>query len=321
MVNPLRVALLLGALLLHLSLPASGEASRIVVISDINGRYGSTGYHQRVSSAVERIIAMQPDLVISTGDMVAGQRPSPKLQRAELETMWRNFHRFVRQPLEGAGIPVLMTPGNHDASVYPGFELEREAYTEYHADHPPGIEPQPAGRFPYHYATEYRGLLLISLDATASGPLPAPQREWLATALEDAGRYHAVLVFGHLPLQPVATGRERDVITDPELESLIAAAGVKAYLSGHHHAYYPGRRGGVDMLSMGNLGGNQRKLVGTNVRTGFSFALLEIDARGVLGITAYLAPHYERILAPETLPPRIGSGDRALRRRDVQDPG
>ncbi len=145
MMNSMRVALLLGALLLHVSLPASSEVSLIVVISDINGRYGSTGYHQRVSGAVERIIAMKPDLVISTGDMVAGQRPSPKLQRAELETMWRNFHSFVRQPLEQAGIPVLMTPGNHDASVYPGFELERETYTDYHADHPPGIEPEPGG--------------------------------------------------------------------------------------------------------------------------------------------------------------------------------
>ena len=75
------------------------------------------------------------------------------------------------------------------------------------------------------------------------------------------------------------------------------------------------------MLSMGNLGGNQRKLVGTDVRTGFSFALLEIDAQGVLGITAYLAPQYDRILSPPTLPPRIGSGDRALQRRDLKDPG
>ena len=317
----MRVALLLGALLFQVGLPASSEVSRIVVISDINGRYGSVNYHQRVSGAVERIIAMKPDLVISTGDMVAGQRPSPKLQRAELEVMWRNFHYSVRQPLEKAGIPVLMTPGNHDASAYPGFALEREMYTDYHADHPPGIEPQPGGRFPYHYATVYQDLLLISLDATASGPLPAPQRQWLATALENAGRYRAVLVFGHLPLQPVAIGRERDIVTDPELESLMAAAGVTAYLSGHHHAYYPGRRAGIDMLSMGNLGGNQRKLVGTDVRTGFSFALLEIDAAGVLGITAYLAPQFDSTLAPVSLPPRIGSGDRALQRRDLRDPG
>lgn len=51
---------------------------RIVVISDINGSYGSTEYNPRVKQAVERIQDMQPDLVISAGDMVAGQK-QPRL--------------------------------------------------------------------------------------------------------------------------------------------------------------------------------------------------------------------------------------------------
>lgn len=85
----LRLKLLL---LFSLSIPghafATGDSQRIVVISDINGRYASTDYHPRVATAIQRIVALEPDIVISTGDMIAGQRPTPKLQQAELSAMY-----------------------------------------------------------------------------------------------------------------------------------------------------------------------------------------------------------------------------------------
>jgi hypothetical protein len=52
----------------------AGEALRVAVISDLNGDYGSTDYEAEVDEAVSSICALNPDLVISTGDMVAGQR-------------------------------------------------------------------------------------------------------------------------------------------------------------------------------------------------------------------------------------------------------
>ena len=62
-------------LALAVSTPAAwSKPLRVAVISDINGRYGATAYHPRVAVAMQRIIALEPDLVISTGDMVAGQR-------------------------------------------------------------------------------------------------------------------------------------------------------------------------------------------------------------------------------------------------------
>ncbi|MBL9057575.1 MAG: hypothetical protein JNJ84_15015, partial [Rhodobacteraceae bacterium] len=76
-----------GLLVLILAAPIEAEPLRIAVISDLNGSYGSTDYGQPVSGAVARIIALKPDLVISTGDMVAGQRLNPKLAPAELAGM------------------------------------------------------------------------------------------------------------------------------------------------------------------------------------------------------------------------------------------
>ncbi len=307
------------ALLLHpLALWAQGEGpGRVAVISDINGRYGTTEYNRRVSRAITRIIALEPDLVISTGDMVAGQRPDPPLTAAELDVMWRSFETTVHTPLDRAGIPLLMTPGNHDASAYPGFELERATYREYLSRRPLKLAQKPVGNYPFHYRVDIGGLRLISLDATRYGSLDPTQRDWLSGELQRTGEFTHTLVFGHLPLQPVARGREREVLVDPALESMLAEAGVTAYLSGHHHSYYPGYRLGLNMLSIGNLGGNQRELVGTRQRTGYSFAILELLPAGGLEVTALQGPSFDGPIDIRGLPASIGSGVQTLRRRDL----
>lgn len=309
--------LLAAALFLQAGI-ATAEAARLAVISDINGRYGSADYHPRLDAAIARIIELEPDLVISTGDMVAGQRPSPKLTRAELDNMWQSFHRRVRTPLESAGIPVLMTPGNHDASGYPGYELEREAYINYHRRHPSSLAPLPGGQFPFYFAIAHGELLLVSLDATRSGPLDQAQRNWLSNLLQQYGDSRGIL-FGHLPLQPVARGREQDIVTDPQLEALLTQHNVSAYLSGHHHAWYPGQRLETAMLSIGNLGGNQRALIDTNQKTGFSFALLEIDDGKLRSISAYAAPGFRQTVDNTLLPEHLGTGPAQLQRLDLDD--
>ncbi|WP_217362476.1 hypothetical protein, partial [Ruegeria arenilitoris] len=57
----LAIGLLLWALA---SVQAAAEAVRIVVISDLNGSYGSVKYDARVGKAIKRIIEIDPDLVI-----------------------------------------------------------------------------------------------------------------------------------------------------------------------------------------------------------------------------------------------------------------
>ncbi|MEP4485440.1 MAG: metallophosphoesterase [Halioglobus sp.] len=300
-------ACLVGLLLTLLIHPEISHAQglRIAVISDINGRYGSSEYNPRLARAIAQIIELKPNLVISTGDMVAGQRPAPKLTRTELEEMWNSFHKEVRVPLETAGIPLLMTPGNHDASGYAGYELERDIYREYHLNHPQTIQPLPGGSYPYYFATEHEGTLLVSLDATRSGTLDFAQRTWLSETLPAQGG-KPILVFGHLPLQAVAIGREQDIVSDTELERLLVTHSVTAYLSGHHHAWYPGERLDIAMISIGNLGGNQRSLVGTTIKTGFSFALLELDEAGIKHITAYTGPDFQQPIDDQALPPQLG---------------
>jgi predicted MPP superfamily phosphohydrolase len=46
---------------------------RIVVISDLNSEYGATDYRDEVKKAIALAPEWEPDIVLSGGDMVAGQ--------------------------------------------------------------------------------------------------------------------------------------------------------------------------------------------------------------------------------------------------------
>ena len=297
-------------------LSAAGEPLRVAVISDLNGDYGSTRYGATVDGAVSSIIALEPDLVISTGDMVAGQR-RPHLSRADVEQMWDAFHRHVSEPLQAAGIPLAVTPGNHDASAYDGFGLERRIFDEQWLPRRPGVVFLDHTGYPYHYAFSLGDILFISLDATVIGHLPEGQMAWLRQLLERHGAvYQRRIIFSHLPLWPLARGREREFIGDPGLQALLENAGVELWLSGHHHAFYPGASGGIALVGQACLGAGPRRLIGTEHRSARGFTLLELPADGI-EVTAYEAPDFRTPLDWSTLPARLRTHTADLQRADL----
>jgi predicted MPP superfamily phosphohydrolase len=294
----------------------AGQPLRVAVISDLNGDYGSTRYEATVDAAVSRIIALQPDLVISTGDMVAGQR-RPHLTRSEVEHMWQAFHEHISKPLQAAGIPLVATPGNHDASAYKGFDLERTIYREQWQARRPGIAFIDATGYPFYYAFVLQDVLFISLDATVVGNLPEAQMTWLRRLLEKHGQdYQRRVVFSHLPLWPFARGRESEFIGDPELQTMLEQAAVELYLSGHHHTFYPGVSGRLALVGQACLGAGPRRLIGTGDRSARSFTLLEITTEGI-EVAAYRAPQFENLVDWTTLPARIRSPAAELQRADL----
>jgi hypothetical protein len=308
-----------SAWLLPLALfPLLGAAQtlRVAVISDLNGAYGSTDYATQVDHALSRIVALKPDLVISTGDMVAGQR-RPHLTRGEVDRMWQAFHAYVSEPLQAAGIPLVVTPGNHDASAYDGFALERTIYAEQWLQRRPAVQFLDAAGYPYYYAFSLGDILFISLDATVVGHLPEQQMAWLRQLLARHGSQHRRrVVFSHLPLWPLARGREREYIGDPRLQSLLEQAGVELYLSGHHHAFYPGVSGTTAFVGQACLGAGPRPLLGTEQRSARSFTLLEFTPEGIQ-VGAYQAPGFRTLVDWSTLPERIQSPAFQLLRADL----
>lgn len=314
-----RVLAWLAAPLLAAPAAAAGSTpTRVVVLSDFNGAYGSVGYHESVDAAVRRTIALRPDLVISTGDMVAGQRIQPPLTRDQLVAMWDAFHQHVTTPLQRAGLPLAVTPGNHDGASGKRFTLEREVYREQWLARRPALEFVDAAGYPFDYAFRLRGKLFVSIDATFVGPLSPGQRAWVERVLREGGRDTAQrIVFSHVPLWPFAVGRERDFLGDRQLEAILQREQVGIVLSGHHHAYYPGYKDGVRYVSQGCLGAAPRALIGHDAPSERTLTLLELGADGAARIEAYGGAAFDRPLARESLPREVRSSVATLLRDDL----
>ena len=305
-----------SALAVFLLLCKPSLALDVIVISDLNGSYGSTQYSERVGAAVSRIIELDPDLVISTGDMVAGQR-KPVLSEKDVLAMWRSFHSQVSNPLQKAGIPFVVTPGNHDASAYGGFEREREIFAREWRARKPQLNYLDDADYPFFYAFELEGIVFASLDATTLGPLSGGQNERIAGLSNDG---NPIVTFSHLPLWPFAQQREKEIIGDPLLERVYQANGVVLHLSGHHHAYFPGWKDGVAYISQACLGGGSRKLIGEQRRSEHSFTQLTFAPDATFSVEALKAPDFRLAVENETLPSQIGSPKAVLQRLDLISP-
>jgi hypothetical protein len=218
--------------------------------------------------------------------------------------MWRAFHDAVTHPLAGAGIPLLVTPGNHDASAYSGFELEREIYRTEWAGRAPPLTIE--GNWPFHYSTTLGGVRFISLDVTTVGTLDASQLAWLEAQPQSD---KDTVVFSHLPLHPFTTARETEIIVDTALGHLVEQKAVEVYLSGHHHAFWPGTSNGLAYISQACLGGGPRVLIGDTAPAPRAITILEFSGTGIR-VSALSAPGFETPIDLSDLPPRIGALDR-----------
>jgi hypothetical protein len=296
----------------------SAPADRLALVSDLNGRYGSTGYHARVAGAADSIIDRRPALVLSAGDMVAGQSPGG-LDDVVLESMWNAFTDEFLAPLDRAGIPVAVTAGNHDASAYPGFERDRAAFERHWSERPPsGLLP--GSEWPWRYALARDGLLAITFDGTMPGRLPARERDFVARMLRQHGdAAEWTLVWSHLPFWPLAENRESEFIDDAGFLALLHDAGVDAYVSGHHHLFYAGvDEAGMLHVAVGALGGNARRFSSGGARQPHGYAELE-RREASLSVSAFVAPAFTP-LAGATLPPRVSGPAGELTRLDEPAP-
>lgn len=290
------------------------------VVSDLNGRYGETTYSDGVHESVRWLVEdVQPDLVVSTGDMVAGQRAG-----LDYEGMWAGFHAAVSTPLASAGIPFAVTPGNHDASAGAAFFGERITFVEQWRQRRPDVEFVDDRFYPLHYAFKAKGVLFVSLDATMVGPIDATQRRWLREVLQANSDARAKVVYGHIPLYPVTQGREKEILRDEKLEQMLNEFDVDMMIAGHHHAYYPGRRGDLRLVNMACLGSGPRKLVGEDEVNPKSLLLVRVSAQDEITLDAYeSAAHLNRTppkIDRATLPEYLNEGAWRIWRDDVEAP-
>lgn len=307
------IALLaLGLLLVARPEPPPVAPLRIAVVSDLNSRYGSTTYAPAVHAAAEALVdRIKPDVVLITGDMVAGQKAG-----VDAPAMWQAFHAAVTEPLVAAGIPLAPAPGNHDAA--PGFAKERAEYVAQWSepDRVPAVTFLDRSHYPLYYSFEVRGVFFAALDATAVGPLRRGQRAWLDAQLSGTAA-EAKIVFGHLPNHPFSVHRETEILDDPELEAILARHAVDAYVSGHHHAYYPGALDGVRHVAMPCLGSGARRLLGASTRSTPALLVMGVDGGDIVTLEALPAPDFQHPVERATLPRRVSRGRHTVLRDDL----
>jgi hypothetical protein len=152
------------------------------------------------------------------------------------------------------------------------------------------------------------------------GPLPDDQHAWLESILERTEDIEMKVVYGHLPLVPFAEERQREILADARLERLLNTHDVDVMFSGHHHAYYPGRRGDLRLVGLSCLGGGPRSLLGTDRPSPHSAVVLQIEADGSVTIEAHHGPEMQRTIDHSDLPRSLGDGDWRVWRQDVRPP-
>ncbi|AQG81906.1 phosphodiester glycosidase family protein [Spirosoma montaniterrae] len=243
------------------ALPQRGDV-RIAVVSDLNSGLGSATYEWQVDSIMQRIPRIwRPDLVLCGGDMVAGQ--GPITSTTVIQGMWRGFDRSVMTPFRASKTPFGFTIGNHDGIRSAAFATERNLTKTYWDTTQTNLPFVDRSNFPFYYSFKVRDLFVASWDASSS-TITNDNLNWLRTQLAtpEARSARMRFVVGHLPLYSVA--QERDApgnILDraDSLRSILETNNVQTYVSGHHHAYYPGKRGKLELLNAGAAGSGPRQ--------------------------------------------------------------
>lgn len=266
--------------------PSRGDV-RLVVISDLNGAYGATDYDPEVDKAITLLPFWQPDLVLCSGDMVAGQKPT--LTKEQLNAMWLAFDEHIGNPLRQSDIPYGFTMGNHDASAAKNssggflFERERNVASDYWNDpkRDPGLEFVNRYEFPFYYTFKFDDIFFLVWDGS-SAKIPQDKLNWVEQALESPEAQSAKLkiVLGHLPLYGIAEGRDLpgEVMDNAEqLREMLQRHQVHTYISGHQHAYYPGYKGELQLLHAGILGSGPRQFIDSQLPPRKTLTVIDIN--------------------------------------------
>ncbi|AFZ36865.1 metallophosphoesterase [Stanieria cyanosphaera PCC 7437] len=299
---------------------------KIVVISDLNSQYGSTTYEPEVHQAISLILKWQPDLVLCGGDMIAGQKLS--LSTEQIKAMWAAFDRQIAQPLRDRSIPFGFTIGNHDGSGARSegnqiFQRERKLASAYWNDskYNYNLNFVDQAEFPFYYTFESQRIFFLVWDASTNVISPQ-QLSWVEQSLASNEAQQAMMriAIGHLPLYPVAVGREKsgEYLEEAEkLRSLLEKYKVHTYISGHDHAYYPGKKGQLQLLNAGALGSGPRQLLNSNLPPRKTITIVEIDLSNSTTVYTTYDLQTLKIVDPVSLPPIIIAPNGKVLRRDL----
>ena len=221
--------------------------------------------HQTHQEVVDSIVAIEPDFVLHTGDLVYRGREFP---------YWEIFFEIERELM--SRIPLFPALGNHEDNHQHYFDLF----------YLPGNERW--------YAFDYGNALFICLQVDGIvdfGP-GSEQYDWLKSELE-ANRQPWLFVYFHIPPYSSTQREEPDVEQEVRqaLTPLFEQYGVDVVFTGHNHNYERNEVNGVTYIVTGGGGAplsvmEDPELTRAAFAVTFHFVLLEIDGNH-LGATVF----------------------------------
>lgn len=202
---------------------------RFAVVSDRTG-----GHRPKIfSQAMQQINLLQPEFVMSVGDLIEGY--SEKSDKVEQE--WTEFQSYVKR----LQMPFFYVPGNHDITNAMQEKMYREKY-----------------RAPYYHFV-YRNVLFLCLsseDPPVKGNEDSPrfskdQLDYMKKAIDDNSKARWIFTFLHKPLW-----NEGSVAINGWLdyEKLLAGKNHTVF-AGHVHHYQKFQRNGMRYYSLSTTGG------------------------------------------------------------------
>lgn len=203
---------------------------QFAVVSDRTG-----GHREKVfGRAVEQLNLLQPEFVVSVGDLIEGYTKDPIKLAAE----WKEFQGYVSR----LHMPFFYVPGNHDVSNALQEKVWQEKF----------------GRRYYHFV--YRNVLFLALDSDHApekekeGVILPEQVAFVKKVLADNSCVRWTIVLVHRPLWAQANVSKNGWL---DVEALLAGRPYTV-LAGHVHRFQKFVRNGQRYYQLATTGGSSR---------------------------------------------------------------
>ncbi len=292
---------------------------KICVISDLNASYGSTTYPEEVGQVISKLPDIDPDIILCSGDMVAGQKAS--LTEQNILDMWASFKVTVLNPISKLNIPFGFTVGNHDAS--PSFTKDRTISKAFWKENAKATNLTfvDSTHYPFYYSYIKNNVFIMSWDA-AGAEIKPEVYNWMKDQMEGniARKARLRILIGHLPLYAIVDSKNKPGEVNSNSEAALTffkTYGLDLYISGHQHAYYPAEKGGVRFLNMGAIGDGPRKLIGNSAEARKSYTIIDIPVKNAKNFTYKTFTPGNEIISLLSLPDSV-IGFNGTSRKDIR---
>jgi hypothetical protein len=185
------------------------------------------------ASAVEQLNLLQPEFVLSVGDLIEGNADDP----AQLAAEWRAVQTIIGR----LQMPFFYLPGNHDYSTPKIQKLWRAKF----------------GASYYHFV--HHGVLFLMLNSedrrqNDEGRLGDEQIVWVRTTLRENAAVRWTIILVHRPFWSKANVAETGWL---EVEQALADRPYTVF-AGHEHFYRKTERRGRLYYQLATTGGESR---------------------------------------------------------------